>query len=123
MPTLTATATPTPPPCSPRPPLSVAATPTGDGGLRVTLSATTNASTPTNRLVRMLGGLSTNVGTVAGDFGVQPPPFDYTFPAGTRQTTLVVRRATPGQAATLRLVVVDGCGDWPTFVGGGPSAF
>jgi hypothetical protein len=30
---------------------------------------------------------------------------------------------TDGQASTVELVVTDGCGDWPTFVGGGPNAF
>jgi hypothetical protein len=37
--------------------------------------------------------------------------------------TLTLNRATLGQAAMVELVVTDGCGDWPTFVGGGPSAF
>ena len=37
--------------------------------------------------------------------------------------TLTVRRVTDGQASTVELVVTDGCGDWPTFVGGGPNAF
>jgi hypothetical protein len=30
---------------------------------------------------------------------------------------------TNGTAATAELTVTDGCGDWPTFVGGGPGAF
>jgi hypothetical protein len=34
-----------------------------------------------------------------------------------------VVRTTPGVASTVHLVVTDGCGAWPTFVGGGPSAF
>jgi len=37
--------------------------------------------------------------------------------------TLTVRRGVAGQASTVALVVTDGCGDWPTFVGGGPNAF
>jgi hypothetical protein len=37
--------------------------------------------------------------------------------------TFAVQRVTPGQPATVELVVKDGCGDWPTVVGGGPSAF
>jgi hypothetical protein len=37
--------------------------------------------------------------------------------------TLTVRRLTSGQAATVELVVTDGCGEWPTFIGGGPGAF
>ncbi|HYU03223.1 MAG TPA: hypothetical protein VEL02_05190 [Jatrophihabitantaceae bacterium] len=45
------------------------------------------------------------------------------LPAGTQQASLTVRRATTGQATTLPLVVVDDCGPWPTFVGGGIGAF
>jgi hypothetical protein len=41
-------------------------------------------------------------------------------PAGIQ---LTVHRLTPGQAATVQLAVTDGCGTWPTFVGGGPGAF
>jgi hypothetical protein len=37
--------------------------------------------------------------------------------------SFVVNRVTSGQAATVTLVITDGCGAWPTFVGGGPSAF
>jgi hypothetical protein len=35
---------------------------------------------------------------------------------------LTVSRVTAGQATTIPLIVVDGCGEWPTFVGGGASA-
>jgi hypothetical protein len=37
--------------------------------------------------------------------------------------TLTVHRVNAGQAATVEMIVTDGCGTWPTFVGGGPSAF
>jgi hypothetical protein len=37
--------------------------------------------------------------------------------------TLTVNRLASGQAITVELTVTDGCGEWPTFVGGGPSAF
>jgi hypothetical protein len=36
---------------------------------------------------------------------------------------ILVRRLVPGLAATAQLVLVDDCGTWPTFVGGGPGAF
>ena len=42
---------------------------------------------------------------------------------GTRQATLVVRRATTGLATTVPLTLVDDCGEWQTLVGGGPTAF
>lgn len=40
--------------------------------------------------------------------------------SATYQFTVV--RTNPG-ATTVSLVVHDGCGGWPTFVGGGPNAF
>jgi hypothetical protein len=36
---------------------------------------------------------------------------------------LTVHRQAAGQAATVELTVTDGCGQWPTFLGGGPGAF
>jgi hypothetical protein len=39
------------------------------------------------------------------------------------QATFVVRRVPDGQPTHVNLVVEDGCGDWSTFVGGGPGAF
>jgi hypothetical protein len=43
--------------------------------------------------------------------------------ADTQEVVLVIESVTPRQAATVQLVVTDACGEWPTFVGGGPSAF
>jgi hypothetical protein len=45
------------------------------------------------------------------------------LPAHPATIGLTVHRLTPGQAATVELIVTDGCGAWPTFVGGGPTAF
>jgi hypothetical protein len=53
----------------------------------------------------------------------QPGNFTVTFPPGTQQATFYVLRQTAGQATTVPLTVIDGCGAWPTFVGGGPTAF
>lgn len=33
------------------------------------------------------------------------------------------RRVTACHGITVQLTAVDSCGEWPTFVGGGPSAF
>ncbi|HEY7062881.1 MAG TPA: beta-propeller fold lactonase family protein [Chloroflexota bacterium] len=120
--TSTPTATPPPAPCAPRPPVGVAAVPNGDGRLRVTLTANTNAGTPTNALASVQVAPGTNAVVYTGLL-VQQGPFTLTLPPGTTSTTLYVGRLTPGQASTQSLVVTDGCGAWPTFVGGGPSAF
>jgi hypothetical protein len=51
----------------------------------------------------------------------RPASFGLELPAGTTQTSFVVRRTSPG-AVMVRFVVTDTCGSWPTFVGGGPNA-
>jgi hypothetical protein len=63
------------------------------------------------------GALSGGPFTLAGGIwpGVEP-----TVPSS--PVTLFVSRVTVGQASTVRVVVTDGCGAWPTFFGGGPSA-
>jgi hypothetical protein len=42
---------------------------------------------------------------------------------GSGQLSFTVRRATAGQPTHVSLAVTDGCGEWPTFVGGGVDAF
>ena len=49
--------------------------------------------------------------------------FTVTLPPGTQQTSFTIRRTTAGQPTTVNLVTVDRCGEWPTVVGGGSSAF
>jgi|tagenome__1003787_1003787.scaffolds.fasta_scaffold18436918_2 hypothetical protein len=45
------------------------------------------------------------------------------FPAGTAQLTLLVQRQNPAAGSTVAFVVADICGDWASFVGGGPGSF
>jgi hypothetical protein len=107
--------------CAPRPDVSVAAVPAANGSLQVTVSAQTSAGTPTNALQALRFGAGTNTLVDAGTQVGATGSFTVTLPPGTQQTTFTVRRATAGQAMTVPLTVVDGCGDWPTFVGRGPS--
>jgi len=59
-----------------------------------------------------------DIGPLSGQSG------DCTVPLqGQAQATLFVNRVIAGQASTATFVVTDGCGDWPTFVVGGPTAF
>jgi hypothetical protein len=60
---------------------------------------------------------------VYAELYAQSVPFTATYAPGTTQATFYVARLTPGQASSVSLVATDGCGAWPTFVGGGPSAF
>jgi len=106
--------------CSPRPPVQVTSAPDGAGHLRVTVTAT-GLGTP---LSALHFGTATNAqidapGAPPGASG----PFDVATPAGATSYTFVVRRATAGQGVQVPFTVADACGNWPTFVGGGPSAF
>ena len=120
------TAAPPAPPrtaCTPRPNVSVAAEPAGPGALRVTVAAGTSDLLTTNTLKVLRFGAATNAQVEISGQPARPGGFDVSLPAGARHVTFVVRQVARGQAATVPLVVVDDCGDWRTFVGGGPSAF
>jgi hypothetical protein len=109
--------------CSPRPPITVDTHPTGDGRLQVTVTADTQGPNGANRLSELRFGAGTNVLVdIAGQSG-RVGPFTVSLTGTPTSGTFFVRRATPGQATTAPLTVVDSCGEWPTFVGGGPSAF
>src|SRR5262249_42500941 len=127
--TLTPTATATPGPCAPRPRGSVTVSPTADGRLMVGPAATTHAGQPANpnagqranllqsvtltRLTSAVVEYNGQVG-VTGSLPLAQP---------TASVTFYVRHATAGQASSAELTITDGCGAWPTFVGGGPNAF
>jgi hypothetical protein len=98
----------------------------GAGQLQATLIAQTNALRPTNSLssVRI-----TAIGNAAVTLNGSPVAAGQTItlPAGSTQATLLLDRRgppqNPGLASTVAFVVTDACGEWKSFVGGGPSAF
>jgi hypothetical protein len=57
----------------------------------------------------------------AGDQGGSGP-YTVALSAGTQQTAFTVTRVTARQGVDVPVTVADACGDWPTFVGGGPAA-
>jgi hypothetical protein len=101
----------------------VTATPDGQGGLKVTVQAGTSGTNQNNHLhtLRFRGATNALV-DVNGQTG-RTGDFDVDLPATPAQATLTVRRATAGQPTTVPITLVDDCGPWPTFVGGGPGAF
>jgi hypothetical protein len=114
--------TPTPPPtCSPRPAARVV-TARQSGGLGVTITAGVGVGAPNNR-VRALrfGGLSNARVLVNGQSVASGARVTWVATSG--PATFVVERVQAGRGATVPLVVEDDCGDWSTFVGGGPAAF
>lgn len=104
------------PSCVPRPSI-VSNVTAGGGALQVRVQSATAGlalrqirfGTFQNAIVTMNGQAITSGQTV-------------TLPAGTASAELQVRRLAAGQSTTVPFTVVDGCGEWPTFVGGGAGA-
>lgn len=113
----------TPTGCATRPNVGVVTTPAGDGRLQVTVTANSSGTVPANTLRALRFGAVTNALVDAGSRVGVAGNAEVALPAGTAQTTFVVRRVTAGQPSTVQLVVVDACGDWPTVVGGGATGF
>src|SRR6185436_19383342 len=117
------TPTPTPVPgesmtCAPRPPVGVSTARIASGLVQVTITASTSSGTPNNTLQELRFGTAQNAvievngqSRGAGNSSVALVP-------GTRQTVFVIRRLNLG-AVIVPLSVIDGCGEWRTFVGGG----
>lgn len=108
-------------PCSPRPRPTVNVTSSGAGRITATIAAS-GANNPLSSL--RIGStarpiVNATVDVQGGPTGVANGQ-TITLPTGTTQVVLTVNRQTPG-AALVPLVVVDGCGDWPTFVGMGAN--
>lgn len=113
--------------CAPRPRVQARPVPESPGRLRVTITATPLNGPATNALVELrfnspTNGAPTN-GRVLIDGRLQAPGTTYSVPGGKTELVLEVERVTAGQATTVPFTVVDTCGPWPTFVGGGPNAF
>jgi hypothetical protein len=81
---------------------------TGAGNALSALTFGNGPRVPTNALIDLPDGRTGLTGTPS-----------YAPPAGSTQTTFWVRRQAAGAPVQVPFVVADGCGDWPTFVGGG----
>ena len=119
------TPTPTPrPSCAPRPPVTVTTQRGAPGTLQVTIAATRPAAAPHNIVKQIQFGPAQHA-IVEIDNEARPGGnFTATIPAGTQQVTFLVRRS-PANApsTTVPFTVIDDCGEWKTFVGGGATAF
>jgi hypothetical protein len=123
-PTITPTSTITPTPF-PQPNVGVTVTPSA-GTLQTTITARdAGCAGGNNQLVSLQFTKLTNAtASIASPATtVTTTPTTVNLPARPASIVLTVQRSTAGQAATVELTVTDGCGSWPTFVGGGPSAF
>ena len=114
--TLTVTATE----CSPRP--RVKAAPAPDGvKLLVRVEPTPLNTQQPNPLKQVRFGTFQNAKVTLNDQPIASGQA-VTPPANASALDFTVERVTPGQATTVPFTVVDGCGEWPTLVGGGTNA-
>jgi hypothetical protein len=106
--------------CTPRPAVRLTTAVIGSGQLRVTVLANGTGSPGNNSLLSIrFGAVANGVIDAGGQVG-SPGNFTQTLATDATQTTFVLRRSATG-ATTVRFVVTDGCGDWPTFAGIGPG--
>jgi hypothetical protein len=118
--------TPTPVPaasCVSRPKVTVSSVKTTPGTLQVTVTAGTTSLVPTNGFRELRIGAANNALIDAGGQVGRTGNFTVPLPTVPQQTTFTVHRATAGASTTVPFVVLDGCGDWSSIVGGGPTAF
>ena len=118
--------------CTPRQRIEMTVAADGPGRLKVTLKAPQGAGNEDNRL-RRVQFFAANNGSIdlpastgqpaRNGLTGSPGPATVTLTERPATLTFWVQRDTVGQATTVKLVVADGCNDWNTFVGGGPSAF
>lgn len=108
------------PNCTPRPPVDVSVTRLGSGGLRVTVTV----SGVNNAIREVRFGAANNLEIdIPGRASAPGGNFTHAVPAGRQHLTFVIRKQHAAGAATAPLIVVDGCGEWRTFVGGGSASF
>ena len=93
------------------------------GRLDVVVQATTTSGAPANRLRELRFSAARNATIVVRNAQSSVGGFSVGLPDRPSQLTFSVYRQTSGLATTVPLVAVDDCGDWTTFVGGGPSSF
>ncbi|MGE3268709.1 MAG: choice-of-anchor Q domain-containing protein, partial [Chloroflexota bacterium] len=113
--------------CSPRrPDIGVATSKPNPGQLQITLSAPTLPDGTANGLSSITIGSIENAAVSVNGSSVTAGQ-SVTLPAGTQQVTVLLDRRAPDQqpdhASNVGFVVVDACGEWKSFVGGGPEAF
>jgi hypothetical protein len=119
-------APPPPPPagnaCTPRPPVRLTTAPTTGGRLQVDVAVTTNPGQPANTVNSIQFGPSTSAEVEIPGRPASSGAFTLDLPAGTTHTAFTVHRTASGPV-NMPFTIVDGCGEWGTFVGGGAGAF
>jgi hypothetical protein len=107
----------TPQNCRPGP-VRVTAAPSGGA-----LSVSVGASSSTLPIQSLIFHAGSNALVDVGGLTARSGELQVSMPPGSFAPTFVLRRAVAGAPSTLPVTVVDGCGTWETFVGGGAGAF
>jgi hypothetical protein len=110
-------------PCNPRFPVQVSVVPNGVGGLTVSVTPGFGAMTQLHFHGAASGQVPSpnalvDIGALVGQSG----DFIFNNPTG-MPLQFTLRRAVNSGSATMPFDVTDGCGVWPTFAGGGESAW
>jgi chitinase len=106
--------------CTPRPRVQTS-TAAGGGRLTVVVEPTPLNTQRNNRVVSLRFGTLQNARVTVSGLPVTSGQ-TVTPPANALSIEYSVERVTPGQATTVPFTVVDACGEWQTFVGGGAAA-
>ena len=114
--TLTVVATP----CAPRPRVVPSLAP-GGGKLAVHVASTPLNGQQNNPLLQLQFETLENARVTLNGQPIASGQ-TYTAPPNTFAVDFTVERVTPGHPTTVPFTVVDGCGSWKTFVGGGTGA-
>ncbi len=108
--------------CETRPRVLVTTVPLPNGQLQVRVVATTSVGLPVNAVRALKFTKLDNAGVLFN--GVQVAEGSTVdVPAGATDVLFIVGRVTGGQATTVAFAAIDGCGEWPSLVGGGPNGF
>jgi hypothetical protein len=122
------TDTPTPvptvnPSCLPRPSLIVLTTPVSgqNGRLKVTIETTSTPGVPDNSLhgIRLVTLTNASVEILGETHRSAGPTVE--IGEGSEELHFYVQRVQGNQAFAATIAIIDDCGEWQTFVGGGPG--
>jgi len=105
--------------CAPRPTVTQTVVQDGSGRVRVSIASTTTAGASTNR-VRAIRFDSAPNARVEVNGQQRTVPSTVTLPDGPTQVDILVSRIGAG-AFTANFVVIDDCGERPSFAGGGAN--
>lgn len=122
------TNTPTPvptvnPSCLPRPSMAVLTQPVAghNGRLKVTIETVNSPGVPDNSLHGLRVVTLTNSSLEIQGDTIRSAGGTTEFDEGTESIHFFVQRAQHSQAFAATIAIIDDCGEWQTFVGGGPG--